>query len=481
MLGSPARAARTVGRDPRAVARRRTPCRAPCTSTTRSAASCSRAASATSSGPSRSPPRCTSGATPRARRCCGSVASARRARAGRSRRCSASPSSRRCSTARARVAADARDPPRRRASTALEQHDDHRRRRLRVRRPGSRLVRRRVRRRELDGARAARHRRRRSRVLLRLADRRRDPRRTAGVRSDQPPDLRSAPADDGRVGRARSPALGVHAPARRTARGAGRGVHRVEAARAVGRAPGQRAARTARGLHVPGPRRRPLAGRAHLPRRRCRAPDAAVRRSGNVLPGFATRPTSRGSSTSCSPGAPDRRCSRPTTRSAGRARSPRSTSRSSSARSSACPTRPRRRRATRRWRPPSPTRSPRWPICRGSRAAWSTPSSTRAGELFPQGDLGGRWFDDVHGAGWRLVTVDPDAGRSRSVTRRLVRLDRRRRGRCRAAPRRTSRRGSSPHDVQWALQRPDFHLYGTAADVAGAAELVEDLRRRLAR
>ncbi len=38
------------------------------------------------------------------------------------------------------------------------------------------------------------------------------------------------------------------------------------------------------------------------------------------------------------------------------------------------------------------------------------PSSPLAGELFPQANLGGRWFDDVHGAGWRLVTDDPAAG-----------------------------------------------------------------------
>src|SRR5262249_48129312 len=44
-------------------------------------------------------------------------------------------------------------------------------------------------------------------------------------------------------------------------------------------------------------------------------------------------------------------------------------------------------------------------IARGFIAA-ATP---RAGELFPQGDLAGRWFDDVHGAGWRLVTIDRDA------------------------------------------------------------------------
>jgi len=105
--------------------------------------------------------------------------------------------------------------------------------------------------------------------------------------------------------------------------------------------------------------------------------------------------------------------------------------------------------------------------------------SKHAGELFPQGDLGGRWFDDVHGAGWHFVTVDPDAAALDSslvdwldsIFGTVVDV-----------------RGTAPdlaawfvaNDVQWALQRPDFHLYGTAVNVVGAAKLVEDLRRRLA-
>ena len=105
--------------------------------------------------------------------------------------------------------------------------------------------------------------------------------------------------------------------------------------------------------------------------------------------------------------------------------------------------------------------------------------SKRAGELFPQGDLGGRWFDDVHGAGWRFVTVDPDAADFDaslvdwldSIGGTVVDV-----------------RGTAPdleawfvaNDALWALQRPDFHVYGTAVDVVGAAQLVEDLRRRLA-
>jgi hypothetical protein len=35
------------------------------------------------------------------------------------------------------------------------------------------------------------------------------------------------------------------------------------------------------------------------------------------------------------------------------------------------------------------------------------------------------------------------------------------------------------HSASWALQRPDFHLYGTATDAAGAARLLTDLRSQL--
>ena len=35
------------------------------------------------------------------------------------------------------------------------------------------------------------------------------------------------------------------------------------------------------------------------------------------------------------------------------------------------------------------------------------------------------------------------------------------------------------HDVRWALQRPDFHLFGTASDASSAQAMLADLRRRL--
>jgi 2-polyprenyl-6-methoxyphenol hydroxylase-like FAD-dependent oxidoreductase len=101
-----------------------------------------------------------------------------------------------------------------------------------------------------------------------------------------------------------------------------------------------------------------------------------------------------------------------------------------------------------------------------------------AGELFPQGDLDGRWFDDVHGAAWQLVTVDPDctgldaalAGWFESIGGTVVDVS-----------------GAAPdlaawfeaHDARWALQRPDFYLFGTSKDLKGATALLTDLRRLL--
>jgi 2-polyprenyl-6-methoxyphenol hydroxylase-like FAD-dependent oxidoreductase len=102
-----------------------------------------------------------------------------------------------------------------------------------------------------------------------------------------------------------------------------------------------------------------------------------------------------------------------------------------------------------------------------------------AGELFPQADLGGAWFDDVHGAGWRLVTIarsvtdglDPDLVDWFSSIGGVVV----------AVPETTEDLVAwfDDHELRWALQRPDFHLFGTAADRAGAAGLLADLRHRL--
>jgi 2-polyprenyl-6-methoxyphenol hydroxylase-like FAD-dependent oxidoreductase len=100
-------------------------------------------------------------------------------------------------------------------------------------------------------------------------------------------------------------------------------------------------------------------------------------------------------------------------------------------------------------------------------------ASPHAGGLFPQLRLDGGWFDDVHGAGWRLVTVDPDADSIDGAARdwfatlggAVVAID--------------DATWFDAHGARWALQRPDFHLFGTAADARAASALLDDLRRRL--
>ncbi len=100
-----------------------------------------------------------------------------------------------------------------------------------------------------------------------------------------------------------------------------------------------------------------------------------------------------------------------------------------------------------------------------------------AGSLFVQGTVNGLWLDDVHGAGWRLVTVDtghavqPDVQRwFEDIGGRVVAL---------ADPDDTYRHWFDEHETLWALQRPDFHLYGTAVNAVDASALVVDLREQL--
>jgi 2-polyprenyl-6-methoxyphenol hydroxylase-like FAD-dependent oxidoreductase len=105
------------------------------------------------------------------------------------------------------------------------------------------------------------------------------------------------------------------------------------------------------------------------------------------------------------------------------------------------------------------------------------PSAPHAGHLFVQGDIDGVAFDDVHGAGWRLVTIDdtrlPDDRLAwfTDLGGRVVVLD---------EPGQVHARWFAEHDVSWALQRPDFRLYGTASGADGAAQLLCDLAEHLA-
>lgn len=105
-------------------------------------------------------------------------------------------------------------------------------------------------------------------------------------------------------------------------------------------------------------------------------------------------------------------------------------------------------------------------------------SSPSAGHLFIQCATDGHLFDDVHGAGWRLVSVGPEcspidtAARSwfESIGGRCVTLD---------GNENVSRLWFEEHGATYALQRPDFYLYGTAADSAGASALLGALRAHI--
>ena len=104
--------------------------------------------------------------------------------------------------------------------------------------------------------------------------------------------------------------------------------------------------------------------------------------------------------------------------------------------------------------------------------------SAHAGHLFVQGAVDSRPFDDVHGAGWRLVTIVGDpAGLDPTLVTWFASIGGRVTAVTAADP--VYARWFAEHEVTWALQRPDFYVYGTATDLAGAEGLVADLRRRL--
>ena len=105
------------------------------------------------------------------------------------------------------------------------------------------------------------------------------------------------------------------------------------------------------------------------------------------------------------------------------------------------------------------------------------PTALHAGRQFVQGLDGGRLFDEVHGNGWRLVTLAPsncigddEFAWFESIGGRVVSL---------IDPDETFVRWFAEHDTTWALARPDFYLYGTAREAPEATALLADLRHHL--
>lgn len=123
---------------------------------------------------------------------------------------------------------------------------------------------------------------------------------------------------------------------------------------------------------------------------------------------------------------------------------------------------------------PEPTDVPDLP---GLEAGVLHRGSPHAGQLFVQPLIGAQLLDDVHGAGWRLVTTDRPEGLNpvaldwfRSIGGRVVAAEE-------SDP--ATDGWFSGRGVTWALQRPDFYVYGTANDAAGASALVSDLQSQL--
>ncbi|MGN6693792.1 MAG: bifunctional 3-(3-hydroxy-phenyl)propionate/3-hydroxycinnamic acid hydroxylase MhpA [Aquihabitans sp.] len=108
------------------------------------------------------------------------------------------------------------------------------------------------------------------------------------------------------------------------------------------------------------------------------------------------------------------------------------------------------------------------------------------GQLLPQGrvDLGEgpALLDDAIGVGWRLLTTDPALAAAipseqvewfAALGGSVVIID------ASADVDGTYAAWSGEHGVSAGLQRPDFHLFGTAADAEGASNLLTELRRAL--
>ncbi len=105
-------------------------------------------------------------------------------------------------------------------------------------------------------------------------------------------------------------------------------------------------------------------------------------------------------------------------------------------------------------------------------------ASPGAGEFFAQPSVDGGLFDDVHGAGWRLITLGPTTARIDPSTKNWFESIG---GKC-VTLRRCDELvspWSEKRGVTHVLQRPDFYVYGSAASPTGATSLLHGLRADL--
>lgn len=103
--------------------------------------------------------------------------------------------------------------------------------------------------------------------------------------------------------------------------------------------------------------------------------------------------------------------------------------------------------------------------------------SPGAGEFFVQPRVDGGLFDDVHGVGWRLVTLGTTAIGVDPTTRMWFESIG---GKC-VTLRRSDGLGTwfEGSGVTHVVQRPDFYVYGSASSPMGASALLQGLRADL--
>jgi 2-polyprenyl-6-methoxyphenol hydroxylase-like FAD-dependent oxidoreductase len=105
------------------------------------------------------------------------------------------------------------------------------------------------------------------------------------------------------------------------------------------------------------------------------------------------------------------------------------------------------------------------------------PTSPHAGEIFVQGSVGGAPFDDVIGVGWRVLTADATGEIDPGVQSWFESLGGRVVGLVDTDP--VFDGWFAGSGVRWVVQRPDFHIYGTAGSPEELTAVLEELRRQV--